>query len=300
MQAGQRVADLRLHGRQQLHCVRAPSAAQRAARQAREHDGLMRPLSRFAVGAAADVVEAFSGSAHEMLFTSAGLGRYMPRSTMNLAKAAILARTINAAQGAAERGDEEAAEGLHMFVRLAAERIARDGEDGNPSWERLREALRADGFDPRIEEDSRARLLPLYEPRAPLSDEITALQHDFRRLRLPVADKHYEEAVKACAREDYGAANGQIRTMLEEVVCQLAEREGFDRERAGDGGKAIQYMIDSGKLPKREGGNMVQGLWQMTHTNGPHPGTSTAGEAHFRLQAVTAAARFLIDYFAPT
>lgn len=59
------------------------------------------------------------------------------------------------------------------------------------------------------------------------------------------------------------------------------------------------WPFDQGLLPERDGGHFVRGLWQITHTNGPHPGTSDAGEARFRLQALTGAARYLIDRFTP-
>ena len=47
----------------------------------------------------------------------------------------------------------------------------------------------------------------------------------------------------------------------------------------------------------RDGGDFIRGLWQITHTNGPHPGTTTAGEVHFRMLTMTGAARYLIDRF---
>ncbi|MED7827265.1 hypothetical protein [Streptomyces chiangmaiensis] len=37
----------------------------------------------------------------------------------------------------------------------------------------------------------------------------------------------------------------------------------------------------------------------ITHTNGPRPGTSDAGEARFRLPALTGVVRCLIDRFTP-
>jgi hypothetical protein len=41
----------------------------------------------------------------------------------------------------------------------------------------------------------------------------------------------------------------------------------------------------------------IDGLWKIVYTNSPHPGTTTAGETHFRLLALTGAARYLIDRF---
>lgn len=86
--------------------------------------------------------------------------------------------------------------------------------------------------------------------------------------------------------------------MLEAVIIYVATMKGFVPARQGDGGRAINYLVDEGKfLPPKEGGNYIRGLWSITHTNGPHPGTSPAGEAYFRVQAMTSAARYLIDRF---
>ena len=91
-----------------------------------------------------------------------------------------------------------------------------------------------------------------------------------------------------------------MRAMLEEVIVQVAVANGFTRTQQGGGGKALTYLIDTMHLlPANDGGEYVRGLWRITHTNGPHPGTSPAGEAHFRVQAMTSAARYLIDRFLP-
>ncbi|MDX3637125.1 MULTISPECIES: hypothetical protein [Streptomyces] len=73
--------------------------------------------------------------------------------------------------------------------------------------------------------------------------------------------------------------------------------KGFSTSRQGARGAAISYLVNQGLLPPDDGGDFVRGLWQITHTNGPHPGTSDAGEARFRLQAVTSAVRYLLDRF---
>jgi hypothetical protein len=92
-----------------------------------------------------------------------------------------------------------------------------------------------------------------------------------------------------------------MRTMLEEVIVHVAVANGFSRTWQGEGGRALAYLIDTtGLLPPSDGGDYIRGLWRITHTNGPHPGTSPAGEAHFRVQAMTSAARYLIDRFMPT
>jgi hypothetical protein len=56
-------------------------------------------------------------------------------------------------------------------------------------------------------------------------------------------------------------------------------------------------LVTEGHLPERDGGKFIQGLWSIVQTNGPHPGTTTAGEVHFRMATMTGAARYLIDRF---
>lgn len=141
------------------------------------------------------------------------------------------------------------------------------------------------------------RLLPPAEPKIPLSEEITTLEADFARLGLTVALNHYRQAVKNFTDQDFEAATSALRAMLESVVINFAVAKGFHQARQGDGGNAIAYLRDNGHLPERDGGDFLRGLWWITHTNGPHPGTSTAGEVHFRMLTLTGAARYLIDRF---
>ncbi|MFP3991006.1 hypothetical protein U9R90_26770 [Streptomyces sp. E11-3] len=276
----------------------------------------MRTPSSPVVGTAADIAKnAFSEGELEILFLQAGLDGFMPKSWYGKAK--LVAPTVRTARAAAADADPAAVEGLRDFVRLVAEKVAPNTPDGveagTPFW-KLREAVRSDGFDLHAEYTeitsadpweslhyrlAGVRLLPLDEPRAPLSAEITALEDDLARLGMDVARSCYQQAVANLVEQRFEAANGQIRAMLEEVAAHLATLHGFARVQQGDGGRAIAYLVDNKLLPPRDGGSFIQGLWQMTHTNGPHPGTSTAGEASFRLQAMTAAARYLVDRFAP-
>jgi hypothetical protein len=45
------------------------------------------------------------------------------------------------------------------------------------------------------------------------------------------------------------------------------------------------------------GGKLLPGLWDLTRTHGSRPGRSDAGEARFRMQVITAVARFLLRLF---
>ena len=59
-------------------------------------------------------------------------------------------------------------------------------------------------------------------------------------------------------------------------------------------------MIDGRYLPEDDGGMLLRGLWKLSHTNGSHPGQSDPDEARFRMQVITAVARFLLNHFPPT
>lgn len=184
-------------------------------------------------------------------------------------------------------------------------------ERGSPFY-LLREAARSDGYDLIIDYeesgeapwDRRAtvvgvRLLPMDNPAAPVGDAVTALENELSRLGLTTALNCYEQAVANLVDQRFESCNGQLRAMLEAVVVGVAVRVGFVSSRQGDGGAAIRFLLDQGHLPEKDGGDFIRGLWSITHTNGPHPGTSDAGEAFFRLQSITAASSYLIDRFAP-
>ncbi|GHE76751.1 hypothetical protein GCM10018771_68640 [Streptomyces cellulosae] len=264
----------------------------------------MRLLSSPVLGCAAEIAkDVFSKSDLRLLLMKAGLDAYAPRNPYS--KQDLITDTIYEAKRKAEPSDSAARQGLAEFVRLVAERVApvdpHDIVPATPFWQ-LREALRADGFDLRADytgELTSVRLLPLDEPKTPLSDQITALEADFDRLGMTVAKNSYQQAVDNLVEQRFEAANGQIRSTFEAVIVQVAASRGFTSTKQGDGGLALTYLIDQDHLPQRDGGAFIRGLWWITHTNGPHPGTSDAGEAYFRVQAITSAVRYLIDRFLP-
>lgn len=107
----------------------------------------------------------------------------------------------------------------------------------------------------------------------------------------------------------YESANADLRAALEDLVTRLAEdHAGYQRTvdkatgkpKANQGGLAVRHLLDGSHLPEKDGGRLLDGLWSMTHTNGSHPGQSDAEEARFRMQVVTAVARFLLKHFPAT
>ncbi|MFJ9030965.1 hypothetical protein ACIRQP_21030 [Streptomyces sp. NPDC102274] len=250
-----------------------------------------------AVGRAGELAtRLFTTAEIELQILQAGLSRFQPApqaGKQRYAKTSLVASTLHTAQKAVASGDSEAEEGLRQFLRLVAVRAM----DQDFTW--LREAVRAAGFD-LVADPGPVRLLPLEDPRAPLSEAATALEADFDRLGWVTAKALYQQALRNLVDQRYETANGGMRSMFEEVIAQVAVRHGFVRPQQGAAGPALNYLIERQELlPMDDGGGYVRGLWKIVQTNGPHPGTSTAGEARFRVQAMTASARYLIDRFAP-
>ena len=142
----------------------------------------------------------------------------------------------------------------------------------------------------------------------PLAPEITALESELAARGYNVALNHYRHAVDGLVNKKYESANGDLRAAFEDLVTRLAEDQaGYQRTvdkatgqpRANQGGAAVKHLLDGGHVPEKDGGKLLQGLWDMTHTNGSHPGQSDAEEARFRMQVVTAVARFLLRHFPP-
>ena len=249
-----------------------------------------------ALGHASDLVLTLSTSKIEILFSQAGLMEFQPpaRATgQRYAKTELVAATLLQARKAAANGNPDVEDALWEFIRLAVQHTHSSKIDA------LREKVRALGYE--VKQDSgTVRFLPLDDPRAPLSGVITALEADFDRLGWDTAKGCYQEAIENLVANNFRAANGQMRAMFEEVLAQVAILNGFTRHQQGDGGRAIRHLRNVAKvLPDDDGGSYIWGLWKITHTNGPHPGTSGAGEAQFRVQALTSAARYLINRFAP-
>ena len=263
-------------------------------------------LSSVAVGYAADIaIGSFNTGELKLLFMKAGLGDFAFDDPYG--KSAQVSTWIGrAARAARDDGDKAAIDGLDEFVRLVGARVApRQPEagvdDGSAFW-LLREATRSEGYDLLADAIGphgtvRVRLLPLDHPRVPLSAEVTALEADFADRGLVTAQNHYRQAVRNFVDQDFEAANAMLRAMLEAVVVHAAVSRGFAQSKQGDGGAAIAFLRDQGHLPPRDGGDFIRGLWWITHTNGPHPGTTTAGEVHFRMLTATGAARYLLDRF---
>lgn len=238
-------------------------------------------------------------------FRGADLWRYRDDVISFADVSAMTSHILSRAQAHAEEGDGGAHRGLLKFAGLLAQEYIRYPLE--PRWwlQELQDALLADGYQlTRVGEEGprhyiRCTILPTDTGPIPLAAEVSALETDLAKRGYTTVLDHYRQAVDSFIHRNYGAANGQLRTALEALVVQVAidHASYTSNGKANQGGLAIKHLVDNDHVPERDGGGMIHGVWQMTHTKGSHPGPSTVDEASIRMQLITAAVRFLLNRF---
>ena len=254
-----------------------------------------------------------SASHIKTLMMKTGIFRYGSRDDN---KDELLRSRLVGARAAVDDGDDEARRALLSFVEQLVQQMVNTNPFSSDWLDDLQESLRADGLDIEVTVEGkpgrtqrRYRLLPTEPAPVALPQEITALEGELAARGYTIALNHYQHAVDGLVNKKYESANGDLRAALEDLATRLAEdHTGYQRAldsktgqpSANQGGRAVRHLIDGGYLPEKEGGRLLDGLWSMTHTNGSHPGQSDAEETRFRMQLVTAVARFLLKHFPST
>lgn len=275
----------------------------------------MSGLSEPTLGLLIEASQRLTGSDLKTVLLKAGI--HYSETTDNNKQDLVRWRLLRARDEALD-GDDGAARGL---LRFAVEVIQRtvSNPDEPPRWfQELRDALLADGYEltwdgtppqvsPLASSSSwlktpgsiRYEILPTDAAPVPLAGEISALEAELAARGYMSVLNHYQQAIDGFTNHKYESANGDLRTTLEDLVTQLAaDYTGYQRQqRASQGAAAISHMIQSGHLPEDDGGLLLRGIWKLSHTNGSHPGQSDADQARFRMQVITAIARFLLRRF---
>ncbi len=259
----------------------------------------------------------FSAPQLRTMMLKAAVEQYAPYDDGQQAyvKLDLVRPRLMGAQKAAQQGDSHAHKALLDFTRMVFESVT--DPDQPPDWfGELREALLADGYEVawnRTEETIPGRnfnppstrikvtyeILPTDAGPVPLATEISALERELGLRGYSVALNHYRQAINAFLQHDYEAANSQLRATLEDLVVQLAvSHTGFVKPpKQGGGGPAIEALKATANLAAGDGGGLLKGLWDMSHTKGSHPGRSDADETRFRVHVITATARLLLHRF---
>lgn len=135
--------------------------------------------------------------------------------------------------------------------------------------------------------------LPDAVPVADIENELVRLldRHSFT-----TAKGHLDQAIAAHTRGDWAAANGQLRSFVEELFDRIAKHlSGGQSAQLGSSHARREWLatcsppfFDPALNEWEVGGKggFVQGFWKRLHSHGAHPGLSDEVDATFRLQLV--------------
>lgn len=197
-----------------------------------------------------------------------------------------------------------AADGGDSLIDAVVERAAAllPAEDGwrepRPDEASFKRSLLGDGY---VATDGvLRRILPAELGVPAAEDEISRL---LSKHGMATTKGHLEEALKTHSDGHWAAANSQIRTFLDSLLDEIAERldpsaaslpTGQARRTklaaAGFLGRDLNEWADDGK-------GFLNGLARRLHPRGPHPGLSDDEDCTFRLHVVLLTARLLLVRF---
>ncbi|MCT6779851.1 hypothetical protein LXH09_24720 [Streptomyces sp. CS7] len=240
---------------------------------------------------------------------AADLDRFI---TEESSKERLVQTVLRDARRAAQKGDKVAHRGLLAFAKEQTSGFRHPDELGPETLLiQLKEALLADGYDLQWEDPTIRRetglgswseihkgpvvfhIRPTEAPGTEMAEEISALEAQLKGAEFQVALIHYRQAVDNLNHHNYEASNGALRPMLEDVTFRVARKYGYT---GASGGNAINFMVDQKKVVPEKWGRLMQGAWDISHPEGPHPGRSNADEARFRMLIITSIVRRLLQH----
>ncbi|QOZ33214.1 hypothetical protein [Bradyrhizobium sp. CCBAU 53421] len=158
--------------------------------------------------------------------------------------------------------------------------------------------LEIDGF---VVADGKLRTaLPRSIALPEAQDELSAL---LLKHRFTVAQGHLDQAFSAHTSGNWAAANAQIRSFLDGLLDEIAERLDPSAAALGSGNQRRARLAALGFLSRDlnewsdNGQGYLNGLIKRLHPHGSHPGLSDADDCTFRLHTVLLAARLFLVRF---
>ncbi len=139
-------------------------------------------------------------------------------------------------EGVRDRAEGRNARRLQQLVLSLANTAASD-PDHPPTWlATLEERLRVDGYElrqavsgPGWKVTATYQLLPAGAAPAPIEPDLTALEAELEANGYSVALRHYTQAVRSYVAGELEAANGQLRSFLEDLFVELASARWLPR-----------------------------------------------------------------------
>ena len=157
-------------------------------------------------------------------------------------------------------------------------------------------ALERDGFT--IEEDGTLRRSLHCIADLPRADDEVHILLD--KLAMDTAKGHLDQAIENHSEGNWAAANGQLRTFMEELFNEIARRVSPTQITDKHTSENLRQLLAKTEPPflqeslgewGQDGKNFINGVFKRLHGEGSHPGLSGDEDSTFRLHLVLIVAR---------
>ncbi|MEW6066077.1 MAG: hypothetical protein AB1538_13095 [Bacillota bacterium] len=150
--------------------------------------------------------------------------------------------------------------------------------DKKSSWSNIEDALRADGYE--IENGKVVLSLPQSGEVKQIYDKI---EKKLGKMGLGVPLRHLEQARENYNLQLWESANASIRSFLEAVFNEIAEKlPTYPQNGIDQGGKRRQFLAEVNFISKDES-ELLKHLFKILHTSGSHPGISNESDCSSRI-----------------
>jgi hypothetical protein len=172
------------------------------------------------------------------------------------------------------------------IITELSEYALKHGNDQSELMIKLKNQLATDGLQWNGE-----KLIPTTPEPAELEPELSKLEMDMQEIGFFVASKHYRESYESFIAGNWEAANGQLRSFIEDFWIQVGIKRSSNSR--SDPLAALQDLRHIDFLDDSEF-QMFKAYWQGIQQRGPHRGLSDEREALYRLHIATSISRYVI------
>jgi hypothetical protein len=261
------------------------------------------PFSRPTLLAAVELLEVLSQARFNQMVLKLGLEDEVPQdTTLSLAKkcAMLGLAVVRRPHAALDSIDGPMTLG-EALVREAAQ-LADSSSSASPTHARFLRGMARDGFvlTPGSDGNSASVRASLPEQiQLPSTDDEVHHLLVYFGFNTPLG--HLEQAIDAHARGDWAACNGQLRTFLESLLDEVAQKlrpEDASKLVTSENRRTLLGNIGFLAVDRNEwasdGKGFIGGLIKMLHTHGSHAGLSDEDHSTFRLHIVLVTAGMLL------
>lgn len=197
-----------------------------------------------------------------------------------------------------EIGDDNAARTSESIVREALKMLYPRAESSQGRWEYffrkspdLDAALRADGYQVHDGE-----LVPVISPLVETAKEESLVEMLLDKHGFAIAKNHLKQSYENYVEGNWEAANGALRSFLQDVFDQVAlivaPQEADKKEHGGERRKLLQ---EKGFIEGATEAKLVSSFFQFASYKGSHPGISNEPDARLRRYMAIALASYYLE-----